>query len=251
MSEKKMIKNKYPSLSYVLFDLIHKAVYQAGILGVIVTFALYPYYINFITYLRSMNLSDQLIFTICMIISHTGTFITVAGFYVYCDYYQLDQNHKLHRKQSQIPKKPLIIKTVIEMMINHFITSPLLAYFMYTTFKNSLGMQNIDSPLPSYQMLFLDFCRATLFNDVGFYFTHRLLHHPYLYATFHKQHHDYHGTISIAAEYANPIESLVSNVIPSLGGILLFKAHPFVLCVWLMLRLRETYQGYYYCYYIT
>lgn len=249
MSEKNKIRENYPSLSVVILDFIHKTVYQAGIIGVVITLAIYPYYINFISYLRSISLNDQLIFTICMFLSHTGTFIIVAGFYVYCDYYQLDQDHKFPRKQSQIPKKPLIIKTIIEMAINHLITSPLMAFFMYSVFKSLFGMQNVDSPLPSYQNIFLDYCRASLFNDIGFYVTHRLLHHPYLYSTFHKQHHDYHGTISIAAEYANPVEVLLSNVIPSLGGILLFKAHPLILNVWLTIRLRETYQAHSgYCY---
>jgi len=32
-------------------------------------------------------------------------------------------------------------------------------------------------------------------------------------------------------------------VIPSLGGVVLFGAHPLVVCIWLMMRLRETYEA--------
>lgn len=41
-----------------------------------------------------------------------------------------------------------------------------------------------------------------------FYLTHRSLHHKSLYARFHKQHHEYTGTIGFAAEYAHPFETV-------------------------------------------
>lgn len=44
--------------------------------------------------------------------------------------------------------------------------------------------------------------------NAGFYWTHRLLHSKSLYARFHKQHHEYTGTISFAAEYAHPLEAI-------------------------------------------
>ena len=39
-----------------------------------------------------------------------------------------------------------------------------------------------------------------LMLKVGFYWTHRILHHPSLYKTFHKPHHTFTGTIGFAAE---------------------------------------------------
>lgn len=226
------IDNGYPSFIMVLLEMIKKTFYQSGLLGLILTVALVPYYQSFVSLLQSYHISNQLIFTAIMMISHTGTFITVALYYIYIDHYQYYQQYKMIRKSSQSLSKKLIIKTVIELIINHFITSPVMAYFMYNTFRNSFGMLNIDDALPTYDIIFRDYVRAHIFNDVGFYFTHRLLHHPYIYASFHKQHHDYHGTISIAAEYANPVESLLSNVIPSLGGVLCFGCHPLVVVVW-------------------
>jgi sterol desaturase/sphingolipid hydroxylase (fatty acid hydroxylase superfamily) len=41
-----------------------------------------------------------------------------------------------------------------------------------------------------------------LFLEFGFYWAHRFLHHPLLYARLHKQHHEYKGPIGFAAEYA-------------------------------------------------
>ncbi len=42
----------------------------------------------------------------------------------------------------------------------------------------------------------------------GFYWTHRILHHPVMYKRFHKQHHEYTGTIGFAAEHAHPFEQV-------------------------------------------
>ena len=193
--------NGYPSITIVLFDAIKKIIYQGGCLGVILTIALYPYYMNWLSLLKSYNISDRLIFTLTMMLSHTGTFIIVAGYYCYCDYYQYNQQYKMNRKLSQQPSRALILKTFIELSLNHFITSPVMAYLMFNVFTNNFNMKSINDPLPSYYVLFIDYIRAHIFNDIGFYFTHRLLHHPLFYATFHKQHHDYRGTISIAAEY--------------------------------------------------
>lgn len=231
------------TLLLVIADAIKKIIYQAGVIGLILTIAMNPYYNSFITLLHSYNFSERVIFTLIMFIAHTGTFILVAGYYLYCDYYNYNQQYKMNRKPSQLPSKELIMRTFAEMLLNHFVTSPAIAFFMFGVFTNTFGMKSIHDPIPSYGILFRDYIRAHIFNDIGFYFTHRALHHPIFYTTFHKQHHDYKGTISIAAEYANPVESLLSNVIPSLGGVLFFKSHPLVICTWLAMRLRETYEA--------
>ena len=48
----------------------------------------------------------------------------------------------------------------------------------------------------------LQFVACLAFLEFSFYWSHRLLHHPALYARLHKQHHEYKGPIGFAAEYA-------------------------------------------------
>ena len=72
-------------------------------------------------------------------------------------------------------------------------------------------------------------------NDAGFYWTHRMLHHPSLYARFHKQHHEYKGTIGFAAEYATPFEAFFSNHLPMIVPVCATAMHPLV---WLVFRLK-------------
>ena len=47
--------------------------------------------------------------------------------------------------------------------------------------------------------------------------------------------------MGIAAEHANPIESIVANVIPTAGGVLFFGCHN-ALCVivWTLVRVQQT-----------
>merc|ERR1711988_232900 len=84
---------------------------------------------------------------------------------------------------------------------------------------------------------------AYWFNEIFFYIGHRLVHADWLYAKVHKEHHNYTGTIGFAAEHAGPIEQVVSNMMPTLGGCIFFGRHPYVLLVWLFMRLHYTYDG--------
>ena len=45
---------------------------------------------------------------------------------------------------------------------------------------------------------------CALVMDVGFYYSHRLLHHPRLYAAIHKFHHSLTTPVAIGAECARP-----------------------------------------------
>jgi sterol desaturase/sphingolipid hydroxylase (fatty acid hydroxylase superfamily) len=57
-----------------------------------------------------------------------------------------------------------------------------------------------------------------LVEDSVFYWSHRLLHHPRVYPYIHKRHHEYKDTVSIASEYAHPLESILSNTLPTVAG---------------------------------
>ena len=94
--------------------------------------------------------------------------------------------------------------------------------------------------------------QAHLFNDFFFYWAHRLFHAKSLYKHVHKQHHSYNGSIGFAAEFAAPLEQVIANQLPSIGGCLFFGAHPIVFWVWLAARLQQTYEGHSgFCFYGT
>ena len=55
-------------------------------------------------------------------------------------------------------------------------------------------------------------------EDTGFYFIHRIMHHPSVYQYVHKMHHEYSTTTSIAAEYSHPLEYAFGVILPSAIG---------------------------------
>jgi len=79
-------------------------------------------------------------------------------------------------------------------------------------------------------------------NDWGFYWAHRALHSKFLYGKIHKMHHSYKGTIGFAAEYAHPLEDLLSGIIPTTIVCALGGAHFLVWFVWITVRLSEAYE---------
>eukprot|EP00164_Ancoracysta_twista_P028575 GFYU01057064.1.p1 GENE.GFYU01057064.1~~GFYU01057064.1.p1 ORF type:complete len:194 (+),score=20.31 GFYU01057064.1:38-583(+) len=88
---------------------------------------------------------------------------------------------------------------------------------------------------------------AILINETGFYTVHRLMHEiPFLYRTIHKKHHEFIGSVSVAAEYSHPVEDILAAVIPTLGIFLvpsLPPMHPLFAFVWIAARSAETYEA--------
>merc|ERR1712216_311018 len=134
-------------------------------------------------------------------------------------------------------------ETIKTILIGRIFTGPLSIYLVGTSALQRRGMlqKTFDLKRPPVAQLYLTFMAATLFNEVGFYLAHRTFHSSYLYAKFHKMHHEWKGTVSFAAEHAHPVEQLFANYIPTFGGCLLAGAHPWVFILWICGRLRSTY----------
>ena len=67
---------------------------------------------------------------------------------------------------------------------------------------------------PSIGSIVLELPIFLLVEEVGFYYSHRLLHRPLLYRTIHKLHHDWVSPVGLAALYSHPVEHLLSNLVP-------------------------------------
>lgn len=60
-------------------------------------------------------------------------------------------------------------------------------------------------------------------EDFGFYWTHRLLHHPLFYKKIHKVHHEFNNTTILATTYNHPVESVITSLPTALGMFILGK----------------------------
>ena len=208
------------------------------ILGLALSHSAFPWY----SYLGGL-VSERACFALTICGAHTITYIAFNGTLQLLENCQWEPLMKcrIGRKTMELPDKPLVKQLLTEAAINHFVTSPITAALLFTVVK-WCGMPPPTEPLPPVANLALLFVAAHTFNDFGFYWTHRLLHHRLFYGTFHKQHHAFKGTIGAAAEFAHPLEAVLSNQIPTVGMLLAIGAHPLVQGVWLVLRLTQTYE---------
>jgi methylsterol monooxygenase len=196
---------EYISLAANLKMMAKEILFQSGFLGTCYTLLLFPLYQTVMTNLRE-NLdpetSEKILFTIAFNSSHLVAYIFWNSLFGCFDYFGLMQQFKLARKSFMQPNKALIVQTLVQAAVSQLIINPLLSYYMlYDVFK-SFGMSASDAPLPSILEMFKVYCMANIFNSFFFYWAHRIFHSSLLYATFHKQHHEYRGTMGISAEHA-------------------------------------------------
>ena len=224
-----------------------EVLWQSAALGVVITMALFGSYTTLVDVLRSaLGVewgTDQMIFTILLNATHSLMYVSWNSVFAMFDAYNVFPQYKLPRKPHMVVKRSLIIKALAEQAFGQIIFNPLLTYKIYPTLV-SHGLLPLDAALPPLAAMVRTLVIAHLINGVGFYVAHRLLHSSLLYSTLHKQHHEFAGTIGMAAEYASPLEQILANALPSLGGVIYFGGtHPLVFCVWLALRLQQTYEG--------
>ncbi|KAF9581738.1 hypothetical protein BGW38_001137 [Lunasporangiospora selenospora] len=98
---------------------------------------------------------------------------------------------------------------------------------------NPIGME-----LPTIWDLARESIGFLIIEELGFYYGHRLLHHPRLYKRFHKKHHLFTAPIGIAAIYCHPLEHLMCNITPLLLGPVVMKSH--ILTLWLWITIGQT-----------
>lgn len=182
--------------------------------------------------------TERMFFIAATAVVHSGIYILVNGFFALCKSQGWFVVYAIERTDRMKIEPGLYKRTAIEALLNHVISQPLIMFLLHAYVSSPSTL-----PLPSPIVVFQHFAMAKLFNSVLFYFTHRWLHTSFMYKRFHKQHHEYIGTIGVAAEFATPVESLISNVFPTVGYCFIMRVHPLIFMVWLASRLVETYEA--------
>jgi len=125
--------------------------------------------------------------------------------------------------------------------LNHLLVNPLLLYYLvYPYLVEPYGLLSFSPEVPPVHVLLWQIPFFMMMEDSLFYWLHRLLHHRSIYKYIHKQHHEFKVTIGISAEYANPVESILSNFVPFVSGPFLLHTHYVFFLAWLAFRLSES-----------
>jgi fatty acid hydroxylase domain-containing protein 2 len=94
--------------------------------------------------------------------------------------------------------------------------------------------------IPSFSKVIIDLIVCIFFEEVLFYYTHRMFHSRFFYTRFHKQHHEWKSPIAITAIYCHPIEQLVCNLFPVMFGTFLMKSHLSFVWLWFTIVICTT-----------
>eukprot|EP00051_Salpingoeca_urceolata_P012431 m.154030 g.154030 ORF g.154030 m.154030 type:complete len:217 (-) comp17488_c0_seq3:416-1066(-) len=102
------------------------------------------------------------------------------------------------------PRWGLIQECLLDVLVSHFAVRPLLLLVAFPlVVKCGVGF---GATLPSVWTAVWHVLVSMQVDDCLFYWSHRLLHHPWLYKHIHKKHHAFRVPIGLAVEYSHPVE---------------------------------------------
>ncbi|MEE6478311.1 hypothetical protein FKM82_011812 [Ascaphus truei] len=94
--------------------------------------------------------------------------------------------------------------------------------------------------LPTFHWVLLELSVFVLIEEILFYYSHRLFHHPSIYKHIHKKHHEWTAPVGVVSLYAHPLEHIFSNMLPPMVGPMLMGSHMATIMLWFCLALFST-----------
>ncbi len=180
------------------------------------------------------------------LLAHTGSHLLINGIMmlIYKLKHPFFEQYRVSNKPWPWESQPklwdkVLKKTLKVLAIDHFAIVP--AVLIVQSLQGPKMKTDLQS-FPELPTIIFQIIFFALVEDFFFYWTHRLLHHPRLYPYIHKVHHEYNITISLAAEYAHPLEFIFGNLFPvNIGPIILgSQVHLATYLIWVIVAQMET-----------
>lgn len=123
--------------------------------------------------------------------------------------YKLKIQEKVEYAPEGSSKNPSLVQTILRVSLAFAAELPALLFFQYACHRWLGTGILVTYRQPTWFEIFFHGITLTLLSEVGFYFTHRSLHHfPFLYRHIHSYHHQFRAPIAIAAEAQHPLEMI-------------------------------------------
>ncbi|XP_009902895.2 fatty acid hydroxylase domain-containing protein 2 [Dryobates pubescens] len=118
-----------------------------------------------------------------------------------------------------------------------FVSFPMLVPMFYVM---QWWGNTFSKELPTFSWFLVELSIFTLVEEILFYYSHRLVHHPVLYKHIHKKHHEWTAPIGVVSIYAHPLEHIISNTLPVMTGPMIMGSHIVSISAWFSLALITT-----------
>eukprot|EP00298_Acanthocystis_sp_HF-20_P030332 c9459_g1_i1.p1 GENE.c9459_g1_i1~~c9459_g1_i1.p1 ORF type:complete len:247 (-),score=86.76 c9459_g1_i1:73-792(-) len=166
---------------------------------------------------------------------------TVGGIFAALDYY-FDSHGLLSKYKIQSNK---VIdwrhyESSAKYVMSHFFLVILPFTCVFGLLFDWRGCADFSDPIPSIGTCVLHLMGFVFVEEIGFYYTHRLSHHPLFYAAVHKRHHEWKSPVAITAIYAHPLEQIFTNLTPIVAGGFIFKSHIILVTIFLVIAVLNT-----------
>ncbi|VDL79042.1 unnamed protein product [Nippostrongylus brasiliensis] len=165
-------------------------------------------------------------------------FYLINSIFIFFDAFDFQWARKYKIQEEKKTSFSKYVESLKLILFNQFVTAPITCALLH--YPGTLTGVSYGKTLPGWPTVLVQIVWCILVEEVGFYYSHRLFHHPKLYKHIHKIHHEWTAPISITSIYCHPIEHAFSNLAPVLIGPILCGAHITTFWIWACVAMIST-----------
>lgn len=169
---------------------------------------LHSFWLSRREHLHNQGMSDQWIFIVIFYMIHFVCYYLHGLFFVMADWYGFLEPYAIRSGKRRLPPEKQQYEAIQDASIDAFVIKPFALYGAYLLLSDYVSFDEV----PTAQGMLLQWLCMKLVFSTSLFVIHGLLHTPYIYKRFHKQHHTFHETVGFTALYAHPVEAIAGSV---------------------------------------